>query len=66
MNNLRNNGLTASQDKILKQKWRFGNKYLVVIDESIIQKIGINENLILVEQELTETNVILLKIIKEF
>jgi len=66
LNNLRNNGLTASQDKILKQKWRFGNKYLVVIDESIIQKIGINENLILVEQELTETNVILLKIIKEF
>ena len=41
--------------------WKLGNKYLVVIDESIITKLEINDNLtIFVEQELTDEGILML------
>ena len=58
MNNSSNSNLKDS--KILKQMWKLGNKYLVVIDESIITKLEINDNLtIFVEQELTDEGILM-------
>ena len=43
-----------------KQIWQLGNKHLVVIDESIIQKLGINDDLTtFVEQELTDDGILM-------
>jgi hypothetical protein len=51
--------------KKLKQIFTFEDKHLVVIDKSIIQKLGINDNLTtFVEQEITQDNSILMKIKK--
>ena len=40
--------------------------FIIVIKKINYRKNRINENLLLVKQEITENNVILLKIIKEF
>ena len=59
MNNSANSNLKDS--KILKQIWQLGDKHLVVIDKSIIQKLGINDNLTtFVEQELTDDGILML------
>lgn len=51
--------------KKLKQIFPFEDKHLVIIDKSIIQKLGINDNITtFVEQELTEDNAILMRIKK--
>ena len=43
--------------KIYKQIWQLGNKHLVVVDESIIEKLDITENsTFFVEQELDQDN----------
>ena len=42
-----------------KQIWQLGNKHLVVIDESIIQKLGINDNVTFVEQEITTDGILM-------
>jgi hypothetical protein len=52
-------------NKIYKQIWQLGNKHLVVVDESIIQKLGITENsTFFVEQELTKDNTTILMRLK--
>lgn len=58
--------LNDSSDKKLKQIWPIGNQHLVVIDETIIQKLDMNDNdTIFLEQELKqEDNTILMKIKK--
>ncbi|HLN34065.1 MAG TPA: hypothetical protein VK250_02155 [Nitrososphaeraceae archaeon] len=58
MNSASISDLKDSQ-KIFKQLWRVGNKHLVIIDESIIQKLGINDNITFVEQELTEDGILM-------
>ena len=46
--------------EILKQIFIFEGKHLVVIDKSIIQKLGINDNITtFVEQELTDDGIML-------
>ena len=71
MNASRLNHLNDSQqkDKILKQILSIGDQYLVVIDKSIIQKLGIDDdndnNITFLEQEFRqEDNSILMKIKK--
>lgn len=56
----------SQQDKILKQIWSIGDQHLVVIDKSIMQKLGIDDNdTIFLEQEFREEdNSILMKIKK--
>ena len=57
INNSSNSDLKDSH-KILKQIWSIGNKHLVIIDESIIQKLRINDNITtFVEQELTNDGI---------
>jgi hypothetical protein len=64
MNNLSNSDL-KDPPEILKQLWEIAGKHLVIIDESIIQKLGINDNLTtFVEQEITQDNAILMRIKK--
>ena len=57
---------SPQKDKILKQILSIGDQYLVVIDKSIIQKIGIDDNnneITFLEQEFRhEDNSILMKI----
>ena len=50
----------------MKQIWQLGNKYLVIIDNSIIEKLDIAENITtFLEQEFREEdNSILMKIKK--
>ena len=55
-----------NNNKIFKQIWQLGNKHLVIVDESIIDKVGITENSIFfVEQELTQDNTTILMRIKK-
>ena len=56
----------SQQDNILKQIWSIGDQHLVVIDKSIMQKLGIDDNdTIFLEQEFREEdNSILMKIKK--
>jgi hypothetical protein len=59
MNNSSNSNL-KDPPRILKQIFPFENKHLVIIDKSIIQKLGINDNLTtFVEQELTKDGILL-------
>lgn len=59
MKNSSNSNLKASSE-ILKQIWEIAGKHLVIIDESIIQKLGINDNSItFVEQELTDDGILM-------
>ena len=59
-NNTFSTDLKDSQSKKWKQIWQLGNKHLVIIDESIIQKLGITENsTIFVEQEITEDGILM-------
>ena len=60
MNNSAISNLNNSpKDNKKKQIWQLGNKHLVVIDESIIQKLGINDNVTFVEQELTDEGILM-------
>ena len=53
----------STKTKIFKQIWQLGNKHLVIIDSSIIEKLGITENITtFLEQELTQDNTILMRI----
>lgn len=56
----------SSKDNKKKQIWQLGTKHLVIIDESIIQKLGINDNVTFVEQELTDDGNTILMRIKRF
>ena len=57
---------TNTKNKIFKQIWQLGNKHLVIVDESIIIKLGITENsTFFVEQELTQDNTTILMRIKK-
>ena len=57
--------IKKNNNKIYKQIWQLGNKHLVAVDESIIQKLGITENsTFFVEQELTKDNTTILMRLK--
>ena len=57
---------TSNKNIIFKQIWQIGNKHLVIVDESIIIKLGITENsTFFVEQELTQDNTTILMRIKK-
>lgn len=59
MNNSSNLNLKTSSGT-LKQIFHFENKHVVIIDDSIIKKLGINDNLItFVEQELTDDGILM-------
>ena len=64
MNNSAISNLNNSpKNKKWKQIWQLGTKHLVIIDESIIQKLGINDNsATFVEQEITTDGSILMRI----
>lgn len=52
--------LNLKDPEVLKQIFAFEGKYLVIIDKSIIQKLGINDNITtFVEQELTQDGILL-------
>ena len=52
--------LNLKDAEILKQIFIFEDKHLVIIDKSIIQKLGINDNIAtLVGQELTNDGILL-------
>jgi hypothetical protein len=54
-------------NKILKQILPLGHKYLVLIDQSIIKKLGITEDsTVFVEQEVLDDNTAILMRIKKF
>jgi hypothetical protein len=61
-----NTNINKNNNKIFKQIWQLGNKHLVIVDESIIDKVGITENsTFFVEQELTQDNTTILMRIKK-
>ena len=58
--------IKKNNNKIFKQIWQLGNKHLVIVDESIINKLGITENsTFFVEQELIQDNTTILMRIKK-
>ena len=65
MNNYTILDLNNSKPKICKHLWTIGDKHLVIIDKSLIQKLGITENsTIFLEQEVIQDDVILMRIKK--
>jgi hypothetical protein len=65
MNNINSYNINNSKSKICKQLWTLGNKHLVIIDKSIIEKLGITDNTtIFLEQEVLSDNTIMMKIKK--
>ena len=55
----------SNNNKIIKQIWQVGNKHLIIVDESIIRKLGITENsTFFVEQELNQDNTTILMRLK--
>ena len=64
MNNYTISDLNNSANpKICKQLWTIGNKHLVIIDKSIVEKLGITENsTVFLEQQITHDNTILMRI----
>ena len=52
--------LNLKDPEIFKQIFIFEDKHLVIIDKSIIQKLGINDNITtFVEQELTDDGILM-------
>ena len=57
--------ISNNNNKIFKQIWQVGNKHLIIVDESIIRKLGITESSIFfVEQELDQDNTTILMRLK--
>ena len=57
--------INNSKPKICKQLWSLGDKHLVIIDKSIIEKLGITENsTVFLEQEIAHDNTIVMRIKK--
>jgi hypothetical protein len=57
--------ISNNNNKIFKQIWQVGNKHLIIVDESIIRKLGITENsTFFVEQELDQDNTTILMRLK--
>ena len=57
--------ISNNTNKIFKQIWQVGNKHLIIVDESIIRKLGITENsTFFVEQELDQDNTTILMRLK--
>jgi hypothetical protein len=55
--------INNSQPKICKQLLVLGDKHLVIIDKSIIEKLGITENFtVFLEQEIIDDKTIIMKI----
>ena len=55
----------SAKPKIGKLLWIYGDKYVVIIDKSIIQKLGITEDsTVFLEQEVIQDEMILMKIKK--
>jgi hypothetical protein len=64
MNNTKLCDINNSNNKI-KQLWMLGDKHLVVIHKSIIEKLGITENsTVFLEQEVLQDNTILMRMKK--
>ncbi len=65
MNKYTISDLNNSKPEIYKQLWTVGDKYLVIIDKSIVEKLGITENsTVFLEQQITHDNTILMRIKK--
>lgn len=65
MNDYTLSDINNSKTKIIKQLWTLGDKHLVIIDKSIIQKLRITENsIVFLEQQITPDNSILMRIKK--
>lgn len=57
--------INTSEPKICKQLWTLGDKSLVIIDKSIIEKLDITDNsTVFLEQEITHDNTIVMRIKK--
>ena len=57
--------LNRSEPIKSKQLWKVDKKYLIIIDKSIIEKLGITENtIVFFEQEILQDNSILMRIKK--
>ena len=67
MNNSTLSDINNSKPKIFKQLWTLGDKHLVIIDKSIVEKLGITENsTVFLEQQITHDNNTILMRIKKF
>ena len=53
----------SAKPKIWKQLWTIGDKHLVIIDKSIVEKLGITENsTVFLEQEIISDNTIRMRV----
>jgi hypothetical protein len=59
MNNFKIVTTINSENKIIKRIWKIGTKTVVIIDESIVKKLGISEVETLVEQIITKDGILM-------
>ena len=63
MDNTAISDINRSSPTVYKQLWTCSDKHLVIIDKSIIEKLGITEDsLVFLEQEITYEKTILMRI----
>jgi hypothetical protein len=58
---MNNSSISAINSPInpIKKCWNVGSNTVVVIDKSIVRKLGINENNTLLEEEITQDGILL-------
>jgi hypothetical protein len=59
MSDCLNNNIKTTKRNPLKKCWNLGNNTVVIIDRSLVQRLGINEQNTLFEQELMDGGILL-------
>jgi hypothetical protein len=59
MSDCLNNNIKTTKRNPLEKCWNLGNNTVVIIDRSLVQRLGINEQNTLFEQELMDGGILL-------
>jgi hypothetical protein len=59
MNDCLHKDINSAKGRVVKKCWTVGNNTVVVIDKSLVERLGITEDNTFFEQELTDVGILL-------
>ena len=59
MDNCLHKDINSAKGHVVKKCWTVGNNTIVVIDKSLVERLGITEDNTFFEQELTDAGILL-------
>jgi hypothetical protein len=59
MNDCFHKDINSTKGRVVKKCWTVGNNTIVVIDKSLVKRLGITEDNTFFEQELTDVGILL-------